>query len=64
VSNKKSSIIEAEKGKPIPITKPGKEKGKDVSKYLPISLLNTRGNDLEKALINRINHHVFPRYHE
>jgi len=43
----------------IPITKPGKENSKDVSKYRPISLLNIGGKVLEKALINRINHHVF-----
>ena len=60
VSEKRSSLIEVEKGKLIPITKPGKEKSEDVSKYRPINLLNTWGNDLEKALINRINHHVFP----
>jgi hypothetical protein len=43
----------------IPITKPGKEKSDDVSKYRPISLLNVGGKVLEKALINRINHHFF-----
>ena len=49
----------------IPITKPGKENSEDVSKYRPISLLNIGGKVLEKALINRINHHVFfPRSHE
>jgi hypothetical protein len=43
----------------IPITKPRKEHSKDVSKFRPISLLNVGGKILEKALINRINHHVF-----
>jgi hypothetical protein len=44
----------------IPITKPGKEISEDVSKYRPISLLNLGGKVLEKALINRSNHYVFP----
>jgi len=43
----------------IPITKPGKEKSTDPSKYRPISLLNIGGMVLEKLLINRINHHMF-----
>jgi hypothetical protein len=43
----------------IPITKPGKENSEAVSKYRPISLVNTRGKVLEKALINRINHHRY-----
>jgi retron-type reverse transcriptase len=38
--------------------KPGKEKSDDVSKFRPISLLDTGGKVLEKLLINRINHHV------
>ena len=38
----------------IPIVKPGKENNDDVSKYRPISLLNTGGKVLEKLLINRI----------
>jgi hypothetical protein len=42
----------------VPITKPGKENSEDVSKFRPISLLNTEGKVLEKVLINRINHHV------
>jgi hypothetical protein len=42
----------------IPVIKPGKENSEDVSKYRPISPLNIGGNVLEKALINRINHHV------
>jgi hypothetical protein len=43
----------------IPIVKPGKENSDEVSKFRPISLLNTGGKVLEKLLINRINHHVF-----
>jgi hypothetical protein len=43
----------------IPITKPGKENCKDITKFRSISLLNTGGKVLEKVLINRINHHVF-----
>lgn len=42
----------------IPITKPGKEDSYEVSKYRPISLLNVAGKVLEKATINRINHHA------
>jgi hypothetical protein len=45
--------------KVIPIVKPGKENSDDVSKFRPISLLNTGEKVLEKLLINRINHHVF-----
>jgi hypothetical protein len=47
------------RAKLIPITKPGKENSEDVSKFRPISLLNTGGKVPEKVLINRINHHVF-----
>ena len=43
----------------IPTVKPGKENSDDVSKFRPISLLNTGGKVLDKLLINRINHHVF-----
>jgi hypothetical protein len=43
----------------IPITKPGKENSEDVSKYRPINLLNLGGKVLQKAVINRNNHHVF-----
>jgi len=43
----------------IPIVKPRRENSDDVSKFRPISLLNTGGKVLEKLLINRINHHVF-----
>jgi hypothetical protein len=39
--------------------KSGKENSDEVSKFRPISLLNTRGKVLEKLLINRISHHVF-----
>ena len=43
----------------IPITKPGKENIKDVSKYRPISLINVGGKVLEKILINRIMHYMY-----
>jgi len=43
----------------IPITKPGKEKSEDISKFRPRSLLKTGGKVLEKVLINRINHHIY-----
>lgn len=43
----------------IPITKPGKDNCEDVTKFRPISLVNTGGKVLEKVLINRINHHLF-----
>ena len=45
----------------VPIVKPGKEGSDNVSKFHPISLLDTGGKVLEKMLINRINHHVFSR---
>jgi retron-type reverse transcriptase len=47
------------KAKIIPITKPGTQNSKDVNKYRPINLLNVVGKILEKALINRINHHIY-----
>jgi len=47
------------KVKIIPITKPGKETSKDVTKFRPISLINVGGKVLEKLLINRIMHHVY-----
>ena len=47
------------KVKIIPITKPGKQNSKDVSKFRPISLINVGGKVLEKLLINRIMHHVY-----
>jgi hypothetical protein len=40
----------------IPVTKPGKQNIKDVSKYRPISLINVGGKVLEKILISRIVH--------
>src|SRR5215469_13861912 len=43
----------------IPIVKPEKENSYNLSKFRPISLLDTGGKVLEKLLINRINHHVF-----
>ena len=45
----------------IPIVKPGKEDSDEVSKFRPISLIDTGDKVLEKLLINRINHHVFSR---
>jgi hypothetical protein len=38
--------------------KPDAQNSKEVTKYHPISLLNMGGKILEKALINRINHHI------
>jgi hypothetical protein len=46
------------KAKIIPITKPDTQNSQDVTKYRAISLLNIGGKILEKALINRINHHT------
>jgi len=46
------------KAKIIPITKPDTQNSPDVTKYRPISFLNIGGKILEKALINRINHHM------
>lgn len=46
------------KAKIIPIVKPGKETSLEVTKYRPISLLNTGGKILEKLLIDRIMHHA------
>ena len=43
----------------MPIIKPGQEGSEEVSKYRPISLLDTGGKVLEKIMINRINHHVY-----
>jgi retron-type reverse transcriptase len=42
----------------IPIVKPGKETCTDITKYRPISLINTAARVLEKILINRIMHHM------
>jgi hypothetical protein len=47
------------KVKIIPITKPGKEDLKEVSKFRPISLINVGGKVLEKLFISRIMHHVY-----
>jgi hypothetical protein len=46
------------KAKIISITKPDTHNSKDITKYRPISLLSLGGKILEKALINRINHHI------
>jgi hypothetical protein len=46
------------KVKIIPITKQGKEKSTEVSKFRPISLINVGGKVLEKLLINRIMNHI------
>jgi hypothetical protein len=43
----------------IPITKSDTQNSQDVTKYRPISLLNIGGKILEKALIKRINHHIY-----
>ena len=43
----------------IAIIKPGKENAEEVTKYRPISLVNTGGKVLEKLLINRINYHLY-----
>jgi len=43
----------------IPIVKPGRVNSDDISKFRPISLLNTGGKVLDKLLINRIDYHVF-----
>jgi len=48
-----------EDSKHSPITKPGKEKGRDPSKHRPINLLNIEGKVLEKLLITRINHYKY-----
>ena len=43
----------------FPITKPGKDNCEDLTKFGPISLINTGDKVLEKVLITRIKHHVF-----
>ena len=47
------------RAKIIPIVKPGKEASDDITKYRPISLINTAVKVLKKALINRIKHHMY-----
>jgi hypothetical protein len=42
------------RAKIIPTVKPGKETSNDISKYRPISSINTASKVLEKVLINRI----------
>ena len=46
------------KARLVPIIKPEKESSQEVTKFRPISLLNTGGKVLEKLLINRILHHI------
>jgi hypothetical protein len=41
----------------IPIRKPGKENSTEVSKFRPISLINTAGK-VKKLLINRIMYNI------
>jgi hypothetical protein len=47
------------RAKIIPIFKPGKETRDDISKYRPISLINTAAKVLEKVQINRVMHHMY-----
>jgi hypothetical protein len=51
------------RAKRVPIIKYGKENSLRVSKCRPISLINTGGTILEKALINRIMHRAYTNYH-
>lgn len=46
------------KARLLPIIKPGKDASIEVTKFRPISLLNTSGKVLEKLLIDRIMHHI------
>ena len=46
------------RAKLIPIVKPGKESCDDITKYRPISFINTAAKVLEKLLIKRIMHHI------
>jgi hypothetical protein len=46
-------------GVTVKVTKPGKENAEAVTKYRPISLINTGGKVLEKVLINKINYHLY-----
>jgi hypothetical protein len=43
----------------IPLVKSGKDTCEDMTKYRPISLLNTAAKVLEKVLISMIMHHVY-----
>jgi hypothetical protein len=47
------------RAKIIPTVKPGKEISNDISKYRPISLINTAAKVLKNVLINRIMNHVY-----
>jgi hypothetical protein len=47
------------RAKLIPVVKPNKEGSEEVTKYRPISLLNTEGKILEKLLISRINYWAY-----
>jgi hypothetical protein len=47
------------RAKRIPIVKPGKETCEDMTKYRPISLLNTAAKVLEKVLVSRIMYYVY-----
>jgi len=47
------------RAKITPIGKPGKETNEDISKYCPLSLINTAAKVLENVLINRIMHHMY-----
>ena len=49
------------KAKIIPIIKPDQENSDEISKFRPISLLNTAAKVMEKLLINRIMHHMHSR---
>jgi hypothetical protein len=46
------------RAKVISIIKPRKDTSDEVSKFLPISLLNVGCKELEKVLIKRINYHL------
>jgi len=60
VFNKCSFPKAVQKSKAAPYCKTKKSRKEHVSKFPPICLLNTGGQVLEKVLINRINHHVYP----
>jgi hypothetical protein len=50
--NRRIFLTRWKRTKPIPITKPEKNNCEDVTKFRPISLINTGGKVLEKLLIN------------